>query len=58
MDNINIIELLDDLRGILVRSIEAEGQRQHEVAARLLAQAVDKIDQRKKLLESSSSMSA
>jgi hypothetical protein len=53
MDNINIIELLDDLRGILVRSIEAQGQRQHEVATRLLAQAVDKIDQRKKLLESS-----
>jgi hypothetical protein len=53
MDTVNIVELLDDLRGILVRSIEAQEHGEHEVATRLLAEARDKIDQRKKLLESS-----
>ena len=55
IDAVNIIELLDDLRGIMVRSIEAQEHGEHEVATRLLAEAKDKIDQRKKLLESSAS---
>jgi hypothetical protein len=55
MDTVNVIELLDDLRGILVRSIEAQEHGEHEVATRLLAEARDKIDKRKKLLETSAS---
>jgi hypothetical protein len=53
MDTVNIIELLDELRGILVRSLEAQEHGEQEVATRLLAEAKDKIDQRKKRLESS-----
>ena len=53
MDNANVVELLDRVREIVVRSIEAQEHGEHEVATRLLAEARDKIDQRKKLLESS-----
>jgi hypothetical protein len=57
MDTVNIIELLDDLRGIVVRSIEAQEHQEHEVATRLLAEAKDKIDQMKRLLTTSASAS-
>jgi hypothetical protein len=57
MDAVHIIELLDDLRAIVVRSIEAQEHGEHEVATRLLAEAKDKIDHRKKLLETSASAS-
>lgn len=49
MDNANVIELLDRVREIVVRSIEAQ---EHEVAACLLVEARDKIDQMKQLLTS------
>jgi hypothetical protein len=54
MDNANVVELLDRVREIVVRSIEAEEHEQHEVATRLLGEARDKIDQMKQLLTSSS----
>jgi hypothetical protein len=57
MDTVNIIELLDDLRGIVVCSIEAQEHQEHEVATRLLAEAKDKIDQMKRLLTTSASAS-
>jgi hypothetical protein len=57
MDTVNIIELLDDLRAIVVRSIEAQEHQEHEVATRLLAEAKDKIDQMKRLLTTSASAS-
>ncbi len=53
MDIASIIELFDDLRGILVRSLEAQEHQQHEVATRLLEEAKDKIDNAKKLLKTS-----
>jgi hypothetical protein len=58
MDTANIIELLDDLRGVLVRSIEAQEHGEHEVATRLLVDARDKIDLRKRLLGTSESAKA
>ena len=54
MDNANVVELLDRVREIVVRSIEAQEHEQHEVATRLLVEARDKIDQMKQLLTSSS----
>jgi hypothetical protein len=57
MDTVNIIELLDDLRGIVVCSIEAQEHQEHEVATLLLAEAKDKIDQMKRLLTTSASAS-
>jgi len=54
MDNASVIELLDRVREIVVRSIEAQEHEQHEVAMRLLVEARDKIDQMKQLLTSSS----
>jgi hypothetical protein len=54
MDNANVVELLDRLREIVVRSIEAQEHEQPEVAMRLLGEARDKIDQMKQLLTSSS----
>jgi hypothetical protein len=57
MDTVHIIELLDDLRAIVVRSIEAQEHEEHEVASRLLAEAKDKIDQMKRLLTTSASAS-
>jgi hypothetical protein len=54
MDNASVIELLDRVREIVVRSIEAKEHEQHEVAMRLLVEARDKIDQMKQLLTSSS----
>ena len=54
MDNANVIELLNRVREIVVRSIEAEEHEQHEVAMRLLVEAREKIDQEKQLLASSS----
>ena len=39
MDTVHIIELLDDLRAIVVRSIETQEHGEHEVATRLLAEA-------------------
>jgi hypothetical protein len=56
MDTVNIIELLDDLRGILVRSIEAQEHQEYEVATRLLAEAKDKIDRGKKLVANLTSL--
>lgn len=53
MDIANIVELLDDLRGTLVRSLEAQEHQEHEVATRLLQEAKDKIDNAKKLLKTS-----
>ena len=50
MDNANVVELLDRVREVVVRSIEAQQHEQHEVAARLLVEARDKIDQMKQLL--------
>lgn len=52
MDNANVIELLDRVREIVVRSIEAQEHEEHEVAACLLVEARDKIDQMKQLLTS------
>jgi hypothetical protein len=57
MDTVHIIELLDDLRGIVVCSIEAQEHEEHQVATRLLAEAKDKIDQMKRLLTTSASAS-
>ena len=57
MDTVHIIELLDELRGVLVRSIEAQEHGEHEVATRLLAEAVEKIDHGKKLLTTSAAAS-
>ena len=54
MDNANVVELLDRVREIVVRSIEAQEHEQPEVATRLLVEARDKIDQMKQLLTSSS----
>ena len=54
MDNANVIELLDQVRGILVRSMEAQEHEQHEVAMRLLTEAREKIDQLKQLLTNAS----
>jgi hypothetical protein len=54
MDNANVVELLDRVREIVVRSIEAHEHEQHEVVMRLLVEARDKIDQMKQLLTSSS----
>ena len=54
MDNANVVELLDRVREIVVRSIEAQEHEQHEVATRLLVEARDKIDQMKQLLTNSS----
>jgi hypothetical protein len=53
MEDMNTMQLLDDLREILVRSIEAQQHGEHEVAMRLLVEAKDKIDQKKKLLAAS-----
>ena len=50
MDSANVVELLDRVREIVVRSIEAQEHEEHEVAARLLVEARDKIDQMKQLL--------
>jgi len=58
MDNASVIELLDRVREIVVRSIEAQEHEQHEVAMRLLVEARDKIDQMKQLLTSSSTAGA
>ena len=58
MDNASVIELLDRVREIVVRSIEAHEHEQHEVATRLLVEARDKIDQMKQLLTSSSTAGA
>ena len=58
MDNASVIELLDRVREIVVRSIEAQEHEQAEVAMRLLAEARDKIDQMKQLLTSSSAAGA
>jgi hypothetical protein len=54
MDNASVIELLDRLREIVVRSIEAQEHEQAEVAMRLLVEARDKIDQMKQLLTNAS----
>jgi len=54
MDNANVVELLDRVREIVVRSIEAQEHEQHEVAMRLLVEARDKIDQMKQLLTNAS----
>jgi hypothetical protein len=54
MDNANVVELLDRVREIVVRSIEAQEHEQHEVAMRLLVEVRDKIDQMKQVLTSSS----
>ena len=54
MDNASVIELLDRVREIVVRSIEAQEHEQHEVARRLLVEARDKIDQMKQLLTNAS----
>jgi hypothetical protein len=54
MDNASVIELLDRVREIVVRSIEAQEHEQHEVAMRLLVEARDKIDQMKQLLTNAS----
>ena len=58
MDNANVVELLDRVRDIVVRSIEAQQHEQHEVAARLLVEARDKIDEMKQLLTSSAAADA
>ena len=58
MDNANVIELLDQVRGMVVRSMEAQEHEQHEVAMRLLTEARDKIDQAKQLLASTSAAGA
>ena len=42
MDHANVLELLDRVREIVVRSIEAQEREEHEVAARLLVEARDK----------------
>jgi hypothetical protein len=57
LDTVHIIVLLDDLRGIVVRSIEAQEHEEHQAATRLLAEAKDKIDQMKRLLTTSASAS-
>lgn len=57
MDNANITELLDRVREMVVRSIEAQEHEQHEVAMRLLVEARDRIDQVKQLVASSSAAS-
>ena len=54
MDNANVVELLDRVREIVVRSIEAQEHEQHEVAMRLLVEGRDKIDQMKQLLTNAS----
>ena len=54
MDNSSVIELLDRVREIVVRSIEAQEHEQAEVAMRLLVEARDKIDQMKQLLTNAS----
>ena len=54
MDNANVVELLDRVREIVVRSIEAQEHEQLEVAMRLLVEARDKIDQMKQLLTNAS----
>jgi len=54
MDNASVIELLDRLREIVVRSIEAQEHEQAEVAMRLLVEARDKIDEMKQLLTNAS----
>jgi hypothetical protein len=54
MDNANVVELLDRVREIVVRSIEAQEHEQHEAATRLLIEARDKIDQMKQLLTNAS----
>jgi hypothetical protein len=54
MDNASVIELLDRVREIVVRSIEAQEHEQAEVAMRLLVEARDKIDQMKQLLTNAS----
>jgi hypothetical protein len=51
MDIANVVELLDDLRGTLVRSIEAQEHQEHELATRLLKEAKDKFDDVKILLK-------
>lgn len=53
MENANVLELLDRVREIVVRSIEAQEREEHEVAARLLVEARDKIDEMKQLVASS-----
>lgn len=58
MDNANVIELLDQVRGIVIRSMEAQEHEQHEVAMRLLTEARDKIDQAKQILASTSAAGA
>ena len=50
MDNADVVELLDRVRELVVRSIEAQEHEQHEVAARLLVEARVKIDTLKKTL--------
>ena len=57
MDTVHILELLDDLRAIVVRSMEAQEHEEHGVATRLLAEAKDKIDQMKRFLTTSASAS-
>jgi hypothetical protein len=57
MDTVHIIGLLDNLRAIVVRSIEAQEHEEHEVSSRLLAEAKEKIDQMKRLLTTSASAS-
>ena len=54
MDNASVIELLDRVREIVVRSIEAQEHEQAEVAMRLLVEARDKIDEMKQLLTNAS----
>ena len=54
MDNANVVELLDRVREIVVRSIEAQEHEQYEVATRLLVEARDKIDEMKQLLTNAS----
>jgi hypothetical protein len=53
MDIASMTELFDDLRGTLVRSLEAQEHQQHEVATRLLEEAKDRIDDVIKLLKTS-----